>query len=304
MAKTRRRPRLTDDEREQRRAKEREQFEAAVNALLDSDGWERWVRTRAAFRRYSFRNTILIAQQMPTATRVAGFRAWLKLNRCVRKGEQAIRIFAPCPVIDRDRDTGKPKLDGDGQPKKKLLFRLTAVFDVSQTDQLPDTEVVPLGPPPGAPITGDSHAALFAPLVALAHEVGYALERRDLSGHAAAGWCDLKARLIVIGEGEPNAELRTLVHELFHAKLSVLENVPTFRYAEEEVIVDTATYLACLALGLDVSCESIGYVAGWGESGELEQIQKAAETIDALARWVEDAAAAAVPSDDLEPVAA
>jgi hypothetical protein len=34
----------------------------------------------------------------PDATFVAGFKAWLELGYCVRKGEHAIRIFAPMTV--------------------------------------------------------------------------------------------------------------------------------------------------------------------------------------------------------------
>jgi hypothetical protein len=32
--------------------------------------------------------------QKPDATRVAGFKAWLALGYCVRRGEKALRIFA------------------------------------------------------------------------------------------------------------------------------------------------------------------------------------------------------------------
>ena len=39
----------------------------------------------------------------PEASFVAGFKAWLRLGYCVRKGERAIRIFAPMPVKERDR---------------------------------------------------------------------------------------------------------------------------------------------------------------------------------------------------------
>ncbi|MFL5911769.1 MAG: ArdC family protein [Gaiellaceae bacterium] len=53
---------------------------------------------------------MLIAMQRPDATRVAGFRAWLKLNRCVRKGEKGIRIFAPMSVFAKD-DTGAAVFD-------------------------------------------------------------------------------------------------------------------------------------------------------------------------------------------------
>jgi hypothetical protein len=35
--------------------------------------------------------------QKPEATRVAGFRTWLKLGYCMRRGERAIRIWIPIP---------------------------------------------------------------------------------------------------------------------------------------------------------------------------------------------------------------
>jgi len=42
-------------------------------------------------------------------------------------------------------------------------------------------------------------------------------------------------------------------------------------------------------VGLNVGGESIPYVAGWGESGALDAIRQYAETIDQLARHIEDA---------------
>ena len=41
-------------------------------------------------------------------------------------------------------------------------------------------------------------------------------------------------------------------------------------------------------VGLDVGGESIPYIAGWGESGALDAIRQHAETIDQLARRIED----------------
>jgi hypothetical protein len=59
------------------------------------------------------------------------------------------------------------------------------------------------------------------------------------------------------------------------------------------VIVDTATYVAAASVGLDVSGESIPYVAGWGEDGALEAVTSFATTIDELTRKVETALAQA-----------
>jgi hypothetical protein len=48
----------------------------------------------------------------------------------------------------------------------------------------------------------------------------------------------------------------------------------------------------CRAVGLQVDGESVPYVAGWGEGGALDVGARVAETIDALARRVENAAQA------------
>jgi antirestriction protein ArdC len=93
------RRRLTEAEREQRRRADRERVKEAAGQLLCSEGWTRWVRTRQTFHDYSASNCMLIAWQCHqrgiVAEHIAGFHAWIKLGRTVRKGEQAIRITAP-----------------------------------------------------------------------------------------------------------------------------------------------------------------------------------------------------------------
>ena len=125
----RQRNKPTDAERDARRNEDRERFEEAVSALLSSEGWERWMRTRRCFRTYSVTNQLLVALQRPQATRVAGFRAWLSLNRCVRTGERGIRIFAPMPVKERDAEGTVVVNPKTGKPQTRTLFKSVAVFD-------------------------------------------------------------------------------------------------------------------------------------------------------------------------------
>lgn len=270
---------LSDEQRAERRRRDRERMEAAAGELLSSEGWARWVRTRARFHSYSLGNTLMIAHQRPDATRVAGFRTWLGLNRCVRKGERAIHIWAPMRVKESDPTTG------DDTEKRKTLFRLTPVFDVAQTEPLPDKEPIPLEPP-SEPISGDSHAHLAPRLEALAVELGFSVRFAPLAS-GPAGWCDRARGEIVVREHLPaNAQVRILVHELAHALGVTYES---HSRAEAEVIVDTVTYVVCSGAGLDTGGESIPYVAGWGEDGSLDAVRSAAETIDAVARRIEEA---------------
>lgn len=71
MATTRKRP-LTDEQRAERRAQDRETAQRAVAELKTSAGWQRWLRVRQSFHFYSLGNQLLIAMQRPDATRVAG----------------------------------------------------------------------------------------------------------------------------------------------------------------------------------------------------------------------------------------
>jgi hypothetical protein len=122
---------LTDAERDQRRARDRERLQQTCEQLLSSEGWQRWVRARArnGLSRYSVSNLCLIVLANPHASFVAGFKAWLDLGYCVRKGERAIRIFAPMPIRERHPDTS------DADTKPRVLFRSVAVFDTLSRDR-------------------------------------------------------------------------------------------------------------------------------------------------------------------------
>src|SRR5436190_20429276 len=107
MARRFNRKPLSDEERDTRRKADRDRIEQAARALLSTDGWQRWIKVRASngLSRYSLNNQMILAiegyRRGFTPTYVAGFRAWLELNRVPRKGE-GIRILAPVTVKERD----------------------------------------------------------------------------------------------------------------------------------------------------------------------------------------------------------
>jgi antirestriction protein ArdC len=283
-----------------RRAAEREQMKLAIEALQTSEGWQRWLRTRRHFRNYSFHNQLLIAHRCPEATHVAGFRAWLALGYCVRKGQHAIRIWAPLPpskkAIKAWREAGP-----DPEAKPKTYFRLVPVFDRSQVDPLPEH---PGGPaplePPHEPIGGDGLEHLRAPLTALAAGLGSEATFEPIPG-AAAGFHEPATGRIVIdnaADRSPNAEIQTLVHELAHLLIRVdrREDDPKLDYRTEELVVECVAYSVCAGLGLDTAGDSVPYLAGWGGEEATGQIELYAVLIDRLAKRIEDA----IPDPDQE----
>ena len=271
---------LTPEQRDARRREQLDQLREATSALLTSNGWQRWLRTRSRFHRYSMRNTLLIAFQCPHATHIAGFRKWLELGRCVRKGEKAIRIFAP--VRYRRRDTEQ---SDENEPGEQLVgFRLAAVFDVSQTEPLPGVDPAPPDPPSQS-VSGDSHAELLAPLEQHAASLGYTVSYEPLNDRA--GYCSAREARIVIDQALPaNGKVTTLIHELAHAHGIDYER---FSRAEAELIVESVACVVCAGAGLDTAGESVPYLAGWNPEQAVERIQLLTGTIDEIARRIEHA---------------
>jgi antirestriction protein ArdC len=208
---------------------------------------------------------------------VAGFKAWLRLGRAVRKGERGIAILAPVRVKERDGE-------GEETGESRVFFRAACVFDVSQTAPLPGVEPAPLDPP-RAPIEGDSHARLLEPLEAFAGGLGYTVCHRQL-GHVE-GLCDRRTRRISVAERlSANGRVAVLVHELAHA---VVGHEAGLAKRLEELVVEAVAYVVCAGAGLDTGSDSVPYIAGWAGDDALEQLERTAELIDGLARRIEQA---------------
>jgi antirestriction protein ArdC len=278
--------RLTDEQREQRRAQQRELVTASIEQLRSSEGWQRYLTTRAAFRSYSPRNVLLIMLQHPTATRVAGFRAWLKLGYAVQKGETAIRIWAPCPPTKKQlqawRDAG-----ADPEQRPRTHWRLAAVFAQDQVAELPPPAVpAPLDPPVLQEIRGDSHADGLADLKTLAAGLGCELQIAD-TGRADGIYHRDSRRIEISDRLEPNGQLAAGIHEIGHALVAVDELAPKLTYAEEELIVESVAYCVCQTLGLATDANSIPYLASWAEAADLEILERAAALTSRLADKIE-----------------
>jgi antirestriction protein ArdC len=248
------------------------------------------------FHSYSASNCMLIALQCHergiVPERVAGFRTWLKLGRCVRKNENALRILAPITVKERHKQ-------GEETGEQRVFFKTAFVFELSQTEPLPGVEPVSLEPPRD-PLTGDSHAHLLEPMGAFVASLGFTVSFEPIAG-SAGGWCDTRNKRIVVRADAPaNARLRTLIHECAHA-LGIDHRF--YSREQAEVMVETVTLLATSTVGLAVDGETIPYVSGWGEDGALEAVTEFAETIDQVARCIEDVLLAAAEPGSVEPTA-
>jgi hypothetical protein len=248
-----------------------EQLSRGVAELGDEGKWEEFLAGQARFHRYSFANTVLILQQFPDATTVAGFNTWRGLGRVVRRGERAIWIVAPV-LTRRGTASREPEIAG---------FRRVAVFDLSQTE---GAELVSLC----APLEGGDDRGWFEVLVEVARALDFAVERSELASGVFGDCTYATRRIRVASTASPAQAVKTWAHELAHALLH--ENADDRPLAELEA--ESVAFVVCQHLGLDTKCYSFGYVTMWagGTSVALRAIKGSCTRIADTARIIIDLA--------------
>lgn len=258
-----------------------------ITQLTDSDRWEDWLHMQSRFHHYSFNNTLLIILQRPDATRVAGYNAWRKLDRFVRKGEKGIWILAP---MIYKADAGDDS--GDDTSKRVLRgFKPVPVFDLSQTDGQELPEIC-------TRLDGDDEGNIFAKLRTVAATLGFNVENTDELPEDVNGDCNFPLhRIRVRSSNSPMQRVKTLAHELGHAILHEHNNDRPLGELEAESVA----FVVCAASGIQSDDYSFGYVANWagGSDEALKSIKASGSRIQQAA----DQILTAMSGEDMAEVA-
>src|SRR5438552_14092211 len=96
-----------DQGTESRQSDVLKRLEQAIGEIHDSESFRRYLDMQARFHRYSYGNTMLILSARPDTTKVAGFRAWQRMNRFVKKGEHGIKILVPMTKKVENKESGE-----------------------------------------------------------------------------------------------------------------------------------------------------------------------------------------------------
>jgi antirestriction protein ArdC len=224
--------------------------EDALDRLMEaleqgqSDALKAYLSVLSRFHKYSWGNCLLIYSQRPNATRVAGFHAWLKLRRYVRKGEKGIAILAPMAGNKKADD----ELTEDAQTRV-FGFRAAHVFDVSQTEGEPLPEFVTVRGDPQN-YTERMKAFVANKGIALAYSDRIAPAR----GMSSGGTITLLPSL------DAAETFSVLVHEAAHELLHRGERRTQTTHSVRETEAEAVAFVVSGAIGLDVSTSSSDYI--------------------------------------------
>ena len=263
----------------------RRELTAAVAELRTEPGFRAWLHTCAHLPRYSPTNVLLIVAQARRRgldpAHAAPLRTWARLGYRVRAGEHGLLIRRPITVTTDVRALDERDAGADA-PRRTVGFRAGHVFTRGQVDPIPGRHPGPLDLP-DPPIHGRAFTRELTHLEASLTTDGWTVTRASLP-RGVGGTCDPKRMSITVAADlEPDAQLRVLVHEAAHA-----EGVTacTHGRARAECIVEAATYIVCVRLGLDVRAASVPYIAGW-EAAEPGTLERDAAEINRVALAVE-----------------
>ena len=248
-----------------------DRLEQGVTELFDSDHYKEYLRVMARFHRYSFNNTLLIAMQCPGATRLAGFQSWKKFGRHVKKGEKGIKVIAPTPF--------KKTVEEDGEEKVIVVprYKVVSTYDISQTEGKPLPSIA-------TPLTGNMERYDDF-MAALAQVSPVPIGFEDISGSAYGYYSPMEKRIAVREGLSEQQTLKTLVHEISHAKLHDVglskpkDERPQIDRQTMECQAEAIAFVCCERFGLDTSDYSFGYIAGWSSGRELKELHSSLEII-------------------------
>ena len=253
----------------------REAFEQLVKDVEagKSDMLKAYLKTMGRFHHYSLGNAILIHLQRPDATRVAGFRAWQRLGRHVKRGEHGIAIMAPVVYRRKARPGDRNKEDDE----TVATFKTAHVFDISQTDGKPLPQFARAQGEPGT---------YLQRLERFISDRGIKLERQEdlriAEGVSIGGMIVLEASLA------PAEQFSVLVHEASHELMHYDKSTKPADKTVRETEAEAVAYVVCQGIGLDVNSASSDYIQLYNGDKKtlmqsLERIQRtAAEILEAV----------------------
>lgn len=249
-----------------------ERLAAQVEALRTSEEWRRYLTFCAAFHRYSLSNVLLILSQREDATQVAGYRAWQKLGRQVRKAERGIQIIGTGEraVTEEDESTGEEST------KRRRVFFPVSVFDLGQTELMEGAEEISH---PAHRLDGEDEAGIYDAVAAYLTSQGWSVSREAIGGGRNGFTTNEGRRVVVDSNLSPAQAAKTALHEAGHVTLGHLADDFTEYLAHRgryEVEAESVAYVLAGLLGLDISAYSIGYVATWAEQAEADVIKESA----------------------------
>ncbi|MFB5552850.1 LPD25 domain-containing protein [Bacillus cereus] len=243
----------------------------------------------AKFYHYSPSNILLIQSQFQGASAVGSFSFWKEKGFPVKKGEKGIKILVPNRTVARFKDkdgTWKSVTKASEQEKKqiesksvevkpgRLYFAVGHVFDVSQTNAKAE-DLPRIFPNRWLDGSVTDYKSLYKGMEAIAEKNGVKIiEPKQELGVAKGVSYTLTKEVALNPRNSELQNVKTLLHELAHAKLHTAETHMHYTAPEKEFQAEMTAYAVSSYFGIDTSEYSLGYLVSWTQGKEMKDKTK------------------------------
>lgn len=263
--------------------------ESIKNYFRTHEQMKEYLQFMGQFYKYSNHNIALMKNAFPGARAVGSFLFWKEKGFTVNKGEKGIKILVPNRSQPKfQKEDGKwesikkaskeqEKLIKEGKLKAKegtLYFSVGHVFDVSQTNA-----------------TAKDLPAIFPNRWLEGNVENYQTFQKGMEQIAANNGISIVAPKYELGSAKGvsytltkevalnprNSELqnvKTLLHELTHAKLHTSKTFKDYTDAEKEFQAEMTAYTVASHFGIDTSEYSLRYLHNWTADKEFKDHAK------------------------------
>ncbi|MEK4605273.1 LPD25 domain-containing protein [Bacillus sp. FSL L8-0099] len=239
----------------------------------------------AKFYHYSPSNISLIQSQFEGASAVGSFSFWKEKGFPVKKGEKGIKILVPNRTVAKFKDkegSWKTVTKASEEEKKqiesksvevmpgRLYFAVGHVFDLSQTNAKAE-DLPRIFPNRWLEGSVTDYQSLYKGMEAIAEKNGVkVVEPKQELGVAKGVSYTLTKEVALNPRNSELQNVKTLLHELAHAKLHTAETHMNYTAPEKEFQAEMTAYAVSSYFGIDTSEYSLGYLASWTQGKEMK----------------------------------
>ncbi|MEH7753487.1 LPD25 domain-containing protein [Bacillus toyonensis] len=243
----------------------------------------------AKFYHYSPSNISLIQSQFQGANAVGSFSFWKEKGFPVKKGEKGIKILVPNRTVAKFKDkegAWKTVTKASEEEKKqiesksvevmpgRLYFAVGHVFDLSQTNAKAE-DLPRIFPNRWLEGSVTDYQSLYKGMEAIAEKNGVKIiEPKQELGVAKGVSYTLTKEVALNPRNSELQNVKTLLHELAHAKLHTAETHMNYTAPEKEFQAEMTAYAVSSYFGIDTSEYSLGYLASWTQGKEMKDKTK------------------------------
>lgn len=243
----------------------------------------------AKFYHYSPSNISLIQSQFQGASAIGSFSFWKEKGFPVKKGEKGIKILVPNRTVAKFKDkegSWKTVTKANEEEKKqiesksvevmpgRLYFAFGHVFDLSQTNAKAE-DLPRIFPNRWLEGSVTDYQSLYKGMEAIAEKNGVKIiEPKQELGVAKGVSYTLTKEVALNPRNSELQNVKTLLHELAHAKLHTAETHMNYTAPEKEFQAEMTAYAVSSYFGIDTSEYSLGYLASWTQGKEMKDKTK------------------------------